>query len=278
MSMTDYRHIPLRHDFAFSEVMREPDICQCFLETVLGIRIRKLEFISKQEDLTDSLLGHGIRLDIYVEDDAGSVYNIEMQNRLETMKRIRYYQGGIDRRTLGRSRNYEDLKTSFIIVVCSYDPAGLHYPLYARESRLACPVGTAEYDDGSHVVLLNSRYDPEYRPEMPAVCEFLDLLNQTGDLSPQTMQYPLAQMAAESLTRLRKNEKKEAVFMTLSELIEREAKDRYEEGREEGRAEGREEGRIKGRKEGQQEEREANIKKLMTSLNLSREEAEKLLK
>ena len=69
-------------------------------------------------------------------------------------------------------------------------------------------------------------------------------------------------MAAESLTRLRKNEEKEAVFMTLSELIEREAKDRYEEGRAEG----------------QQEEREANIKKLMTSLNLSREEAEKLLK
>ena len=270
MSMTDYRHIPLRHDFAFSEVMREPDICQCFLETVLGIRIRKLEFISKQEDLTDSLLGHGIRLDIYVEDDAGSVYNIEMQNRLETMKRIRYYQGGIDRRTLGRSRNYEDLKTSFIIVVCSYDPAGLHYPLYARESRLACPVGTAEYDDGSHVVLLNGRYDPEYRPEMPAVCEFLDLLNQTGDLSPQTLQYPLAQMAAESLARLRKNEEKEAVFMTLSELIEREAKDRYEEGRAEGLAEGHEEGRH--------EEREANIKKLMTSLNLSREEVEKLLK
>ena len=43
-------------------------------------------------------------------------------------------------------------------------------------------------------------------------------------------------MAAESLTRLRKNEEKEAVFMTLSELIEREAKDRYEEGRAEGHA------------------------------------------
>ena len=77
-------------------------------------------------------------------------------------------------------------------------------------------------------------------------------------------------MAAESLTRLRKNEEKEAVFMTLSELIEREAKDRYEEGRAEGLAEGHEEGRH--------EEREANIKKLMTSLNLSRELVEKLLK
>ena len=73
-------------------------------------------------------------------------------------------------------------------------------------------------------------------------------------------------MAAESLTRLRKNEEKEAVFMTLSELIEREAKDRYEEGRAEGHEEGR------------HEEREANIKKLMTSLNLSRELVEKLLK
>ena len=85
-------------------------------------------------------------------------------------------------------------------------------------------------------------------------------------------------MAAESLTRLRKNEEKEAVFMTLSELIEREAKDRYEEGRAEGLAEGHAEGLAEGHDEGRHEEREANIKKLMTSLNLSREEVEKLLK
>ena len=78
--MLDFRHMPLSNDFAFSQVMREPDICQCFLETVLKLKIRRLKFIGKQEDLTDSFLSHGIRLDIYIEDDDNSVYNIEMQN------------------------------------------------------------------------------------------------------------------------------------------------------------------------------------------------------
>ena len=267
--MLDFSHIPLSNDFAFSQVMREPDTCQCFLETVLKLKIRKLVFIGKQEDLTDSLLSHGIRLDIYIEDDNSSVYNIEMQNRLESFKRIRYYQSGIDRRTLGKGRDYNTLKTSYIISVCAYDPAGLVYPLYNRVSWLQCPAGSSEYDDGSRVIFLNSRYDPKYREELPEVCEFLDLLNQTGEIRPEAMQFPLGQKAAEGLKRLRQDEEKEAVFMTLGELIEREGKDKFQDGYEKGIQEGRAEGEAK--------KLEESIQRIMASFNLSHEEAEKIL-
>ena len=80
--------------------MRDAETCQYFLEAVLNIKIRHIEYIDKQKDLSDSYDAHGIRLDVYAEDDAGIVYNVEVQNRRESFKRIRYYQSGMDRRLL----------------------------------------------------------------------------------------------------------------------------------------------------------------------------------
>ena len=185
--MTDFCHIPLSHYYAFGEVMREPELCQCFLETVLEIKIRRLVFVEKEHEMSDTWAAHGIRLDVYVEDDANSVYSIEMQNDVETMKRVRYYQSNIDRYLLERGQHYSILKQSFIIMVCNYDAVGLGYPAYWRESVFKCPVGTGDYDDGSHVVLLNAKYDKKYAVDMPAVCEFLDLLNVEEDVPPETI-------------------------------------------------------------------------------------------
>ena len=274
--MSDLYSITLAHFLVFPEVMREPRLCQRFLEQVLGIKIRKLEFVQKETDFKESALYHGIRLDVYVEDDANSVYDVEMQNSVESFRRVRYYQSGIDRQILKSGSSYAKLKTSFIIMVCNYDPThvardpkdpaskeipGLAYPMYRRESVLACPVGSVVYDDGSHVILLNARYDPKYREEMPEVCEFLDLINETRDIPPEDLKYPLSRMAAEGLTRFRKNEEKVEEIMTLGEYLKEQKMMALEEGE------------VKGREEGLEEA----ITKLMKAQNLTREEAEKIL-
>ena len=272
--MVDFRHIPLGNDFAFSEVMREPAICKHFLELVLGIRIRRLEFVERERDLSDSFFFHGIRLDVYVEDDADSVYDIEMQNRLESFKRIRYYQAGIDRRTLEKGNpKYQALKTSYIITVCSYDPTGkkapLSYPMYRRESVLRCPAGSRPYEDGSYVIFLNACYDPKYRAEMPEVCEFLDLLPRQEDVPAESLKYPLSKLAVSSLNKLRNDEGKGTFYMTIGEKIQEEIWYARQEEREKSLKEGLEKGCA--------ETREADIQKLMQKMNLTREEAEKLL-
>ena len=87
--MSNNHPVTLSHSLVFPEVMREPALCQCFLETVLGIKIRKMVFVEKEKDMKESRLYHGVRLDVYVEDDADSVYTVEMQNTVETMKRVR---------------------------------------------------------------------------------------------------------------------------------------------------------------------------------------------
>ena len=168
--MSDNHPITISHFLAFPIVMRNPPLCRRFLEQVLDIKIREIEFVEKELDLTDSFIYHGLQLDVYVEDSENSVYNVEMQNSVETMRRVRYYQSGIDRRLLEKGAHYSQLKTSFVIMICNYDPThvprsrkdaaseevpGLAYPMYKRESVIACPVGSFTYDDGSHAIFLN---------------------------------------------------------------------------------------------------------------------------
>ena len=282
---TDFRHIPLGNDFAFAEVMKESDICRCFLETVLKIRIRELVYTDKQKDLTDSLLYHGIRLDVYVEDDKNTVYNIEMQNRLESLKRVRYYQSGIDRRMLKKNLDYTALGQTYIVCVCNFDQTGLKYPMYERTMQLECPAGNGLYDDGTHVVLLNAKFDEKYRNELPEICEYLELINQREEIDLSKYRYELAVKAADGLDRLRKDEAKGVAFMTFEQKIREEAryaraegeKTGLEEGMRKGLQEGLEEGRREGRKEGRLKMREEDIRKLMERLSISREKAEELL-
>ena len=105
------RELPLRNDFMFGEVMRTSEICQLFLEELLGISIQHIEFIDKQKDLSDSYTHHGIRLDVYLKDEAGTVFNVEMQSARDgdLAKRARYYQGAIDRSELPKGEDYEKL-------------------------------------------------------------------------------------------------------------------------------------------------------------------------
>ena len=78
-TITPLSELSLRSDFMFGQVMRSEEICQLFLEALLGIKIQRIEFIDHQKDLGDSYEYHGIRLDVYLKDDKGTVFNVEIQ-------------------------------------------------------------------------------------------------------------------------------------------------------------------------------------------------------
>ena len=65
----------------------------------------------------------GIRLDIYVEDDDNTVFNLEMQTTTykELPKRSRYYQGIIDLNMIEKGESYDILKESYVIFICTFD-------------------------------------------------------------------------------------------------------------------------------------------------------------
>lgn len=235
--ITPLSELPLRNDFMFGEVMRTSEICQLFLEELLGIRIQRIEFIDKQKDLSDSYTHHGIRLDVYLKDKAGTVFNVEMQSvrNDDLPKRARFYQGAIDRSELPKAVNYDELPESYVIFVCDFDYFHIGKAVGERVSFLK---GTeTEYCDGSHVFFLNSHYTEGNASA--SILEFLDMI-RTNDLE-KAYETPLGRKAKERVQAVRSDKELEVSYMTIAQKMLDERRMGFREGHAEGRAEGREE-------------------------------------
>lgn len=232
--------LPLRNDFMFGEVMRTSDICQLFLEELLGIRIQRIEFIDKQKDLSDSYTYHGIRLDVYLKDEAGTVFNVEMQSvpNGNLAKRARFYQSAIDRSELPKAVDYDKLPESYVIFICNFDYFEIGKAVGERVSFLK---GTeTAYDDGSHVFFLNSHYTEDNASH--SILEFLDMI-RTNDLE-KVYETPLGQRAKARVQEVRSDRTLEVAYMTYAQKMLDERKLAFNEGLIEGEARGEAKGRA----------------------------------
>ncbi len=94
----EWDNLPISNDFLFSLIMRKKELCLRFLQLFLNVKIRDLRYVAYEKTIKLTHDLKSIRLDMYIEDDE-RVYNIEMQstNSPEFAKRIRFYQGLIDK-------------------------------------------------------------------------------------------------------------------------------------------------------------------------------------
>lgn len=105
--------LTIMNDFLFDVIMRQEQFCKPLLEYILKVKIRKIVYIREQESLKAGVpKAKSIRMDVYIEDDAGTVYDLEVQttNKRNLGKRTRYYQSMIDTRVLEKGQDYNLLK------------------------------------------------------------------------------------------------------------------------------------------------------------------------
>ena len=234
-----FRELPLSNDFIFGHIMRNKNICRMFLEALLKMKIARVEIISNQYDIADSYFSHGIRLDVYLEDDAGTIYCVEMQTSIQKnlYRRVRYYQSALDRHHLQKGMDYINLPESYIIFICTQDPFHYGLPVYKRRMILEnCE--NAEYDDGSHAYFLNSAYKVENsESEDPAIMEFLRCIRE-NDTRKNHYDTPLMRKVCDAMDEIRDDPVMEANYMQWQvKLMDRE-RDGFERGHERGREEG----------------------------------------
>ena len=124
MKKRSIEDLTIADDFMFGAVMSDPKLCKPLLEYILDIKIKRIEYPELQKIIDKRYESKGIRLDVYVEDDKNTVYNIEIQttSNKNLPKRMRYYQGLIDLHTIDKGEDYIKLKKSFVIFICTYDP------------------------------------------------------------------------------------------------------------------------------------------------------------
>lgn len=148
--------ITIKDDFLFGTIMRHKEFCKPLLEAILGIKIRDLSYVNDQETMAAEVPGsRSIRLDVYVEDDNNTVYDIEIQTTWKKglPKRTRMYQALMDIRAMGKGEDFTKLKKSFIIFICDYDPFGRKRYVYTFSRRCNEENDVVLKDDATVVVI-----------------------------------------------------------------------------------------------------------------------------
>ncbi|MGZ7883198.1 Rpn family recombination-promoting nuclease/putative transposase [Limosilactobacillus ingluviei] len=169
----------------------------------------------------------GVRFDAIIEDDQERFYDVEMQvaNQPGLGKRVRYYQAQIDQETLKKGEDYDDLRESYVIFFCAFDPCGQDRRLYQfhyyedTDRQLCLPTN-------SHVILINALgTQGQITPELAAV---LDVMNRRRD-----NQNPLAVSLVKEIDGYNRDKKRRRALMNLKMRLKDERRLGLSEGRDE---------------------------------------------
>ena len=174
---TSLQDLTLMNDFIFSVVMQQEQFCKPLLEYILKVKIRKIDYVKDQETIESSVpTAKSVRLDVYVEDNEGTVYDLEVQttNKRNLGKRTRYYQSMIDIRVLEKGQDYKKLKKSFVIFICNYDPFGKSRYIYTFRNRCDEDNGVLLEDDATKIIINTKGTIGDISDELKAVIQYLD--------------------------------------------------------------------------------------------------------
>ena len=155
---TSWEELSISNDFLFGKVMQNPELCKELLQRILpDLDIDHVEYPELQKTIKEDFDAKGVRLDAYVNDGKGTVYDIEMQAVTSKYlpKRTRYYQSMIDLQLVDKGQDYDTLNNSYIIFICLSDLFGKNRYMYTFEN--VCEEDSEVIlNDGSKKVFLNA--------------------------------------------------------------------------------------------------------------------------
>ena len=228
------------NDLIFRWVMEHEENCLAILRVILpelkitAVKRRENEHPVNYLAFDDE---RGVRFDAIIEDDRERFYDVEMQvaNQPGLGKRVRYYQAQIDQETLKKGEDYDDLRESYVIFFCAFDPCGQDRRLYQFhyyedvDRQLRLPTN-------SHVILINALGTKGQIT--PALAAVLDVMNRRRD-----NQNPLAISLVKEIDGYNRDKKRRRALMNLQMRLKDEWRLGLSEGFDQGRAEGKAEGR-----------------------------------
>ena len=240
-----WKRLSIQDNFIFQRVMQNVKLCKWLLERILKIKIREIRYPDTEKSISIRLDSKAIRLDVYVEDEIGTVYNIEMQTTKghdgELARRTRYYQGMIDMDLLRKGVYYDDLRQTYIIFICTFDLFGMDERIYTfRNQCMEQP--ELELGDGTTKIFLNAK------GLKGRVDEDLEDFLQYVDGKPARSRF--TQEMAQEVESVKRQDEMRREFVTLYMEYQKQRREGAAEGFERGRREGREEGIAEGRTEG----------------------------
>ncbi len=252
MRIKTYDELTIQDNFLFQKIMRNKRICQKTIERLLDIKVRDIVYQEEEKSIDIRLDSKSIRLDVYVNDENGTIFNIEMQttkDMYELAKRTRYYQALIDIDLLEKGQKYRQLNDTYIIFICSFPVFDGQRHKYTFRN-LCVEDQNIELKDGANKLFLSTKgeIDDISKP----LKNFLDYVDGREPADELMQEIDAEIGVAKRCDEWRRD------YMTFALELEK-----YQEY---GEAKGREEGRTK------------DIRNLMETMNLTARQAMKALK
>ena len=233
--MRELKDLNLCDDFLFKEVMKDEKLVIEFLEMVLDLKgkIKKIKFIETEKTIDGGYEGKAVRLDVYLQDEEETIYNIEIENGKVRFlgKRSRKYQANIDYDFLKRGHGYDKLKKQYIIFICTKDPFGEGLYKYTF-SNICHEKPDVELGDECVKVFLNTKgHVGEVSRELKA---FLNFVEKSTVENAAIIKDSYVTELSERIEDIKKDEALGGVFMTFEERMDEVREASREEGIKEG--------------------------------------------
>ena len=172
----------LMDDFLFDVATVDLEICKTILEMSMNIKIRSIRWKENQKVIHNLPGRRGIRMDFYVEDEDGKLYDVEIQKRNEgnIPKRTRFYQALVDAPLMkSGEKTFDNLNATYIVVICAFDLFGYGKYRYTFENRCK-EIPELNLGDECQKIILNTKGTNDDEVEQSLV-DFLHYVESSCD-------------------------------------------------------------------------------------------------
>ncbi|MBP5447989.1 MAG: Rpn family recombination-promoting nuclease/putative transposase [Treponema sp.] len=215
MARKPFEELNFADDGMFQTVMKNPEASAELVERLLGVRVKNVKYPKLEKKIAPYYATKGVRLDVYLK-DVDKIIDVELQTyEMDALgKRTRYYQSMVDIDSLIKGEDYSELKDSYILFICKFDPfrdkKDQPHGLYRYTFRNVCDENSlVNLDDKCLKVVYNaSAYEKAEDPKVRALLRFIQT-NEPGE-------DPFAKQLEDFVFKARTNEKFKREYLAMN--------------------------------------------------------------
>ena len=185
MYIKSFDELTFQDNFIFQKVMLKKHICKAVLERLLDISIKDIVYIHEEKNLDVRWDTKSVRLDVFVNDDKGTVFNIEMQTSKdmeELVKRTRFYQSILDMYHIQKGQKYTTLNDSYVIFICTFPVFTGHRHKYTFKNVCIEDHDIALNDGATKLFLSTKGTQNDVSKPLQAFLDYIDGQKATDEL------------------------------------------------------------------------------------------------
>lgn len=212
-----FQELNMADNFLFRKVMSDTEICCRVLEKILNVPIKNVEFpvTRKTSDIAPD--GGDIRIDACINDEQDTIYSVELLccKDDEFLRKARYFQCNIDSNILYTGEGCANLRKSYIIFICTFDPFSDGRHIYTFENRCLEDLSLTLGDETTEVFLSTKGKKDDVNDEIK---DFLAYIENSTDACAQQTSSPLVKAIHKRVTEIKLDKGMELQYMNLLQM------------------------------------------------------------